>query len=181
MMTPAEQYKYDAKFRQIVDILRNELMRYEFTPSELRQAVILAATMHADQNIKPIIYMDEAKLFTPAMFGGLDLQGCTSGRFQSSKPNFTEVNKVVNQRNPKSVADRRDPNRRWTDNPRGKWERYQGGYAELKRNPNTGDRRKHVHFFTHVLNRDYSVCSCGISNVYFNSTLENKTATGSNL
>ena len=56
MMTPAEQYKYDSKFRQIVDILRSELMRYEFTPAELRQAAILAATMHAEQNIKPLLY-----------------------------------------------------------------------------------------------------------------------------
>ena len=70
MMKPTEQYKYDSKFRQIVDILRDELRRYEFTPSELRQAVILAATMHAEQNIRPIIYMDEAKLI-PSMFGGL--------------------------------------------------------------------------------------------------------------
>ena len=79
MMTPTEQYKYDSKFRQIVDILRDELRRYEFTPSELRQAVILAATMHAEQNIRPTIYipaisflrwLDEAKLI-PSMFGGL--------------------------------------------------------------------------------------------------------------
>ena len=27
MMTPTEQYKYDSKFRQIVDILRDELRR----------------------------------------------------------------------------------------------------------------------------------------------------------
>ena len=67
MMTPTEQYKYDNKFRQIVDILRDELRHYEFTPSELRQAVILAATIHADQNIRPI-YIDEAKRI-PSMFG----------------------------------------------------------------------------------------------------------------
>ena len=42
MMTPTEQYKYDSKFRQIVDILCDELRRHELTPSELRQAVILA-------------------------------------------------------------------------------------------------------------------------------------------
>jgi hypothetical protein len=171
MMTPAEQYKYDAKFRQIVDILRNELMRYEFTPAELRQAVILAATMHADQNIKPLIYIDEAKLFSlhnPALFSGL--QGYASGRIQSSKPNFTEVNKIVNRRNPKSVVDRRNPNRRWTNNPRVKWERHQEEYAELGRSRTTGDRRKpkaHVHFFKGIRNRDYSVCDCGMSSVYW--------------
>ena len=77
MMTPTEQYKYDSKFRKIVDILRHELMNCEFTPSELRQAVILAATMHAEQNIRPII------------FGGVGY-GCTSGHIDYSKPNFTE-------------------------------------------------------------------------------------------
>jgi hypothetical protein len=181
MMTPAEQYKYDPKFRQIVDILRNELMCYEFTPAELRQAVILAATMHADQNIKPLIYIDEAKLFSlhnPALFGGL--QGYASGRFQSSKPNFTKVDRYPVNVNPEGrigVADRRDHSRNWLDNPRGKWGRYQAGYAER-----TGDRRKpHSHKFEYILKRDYRVCKCGISDVYYNSTFETKTATGSNL
>ena len=182
MMTPTEQYKYDNKFRQIVDILRHELMCYEYTPSELRQAVILAATMHAEQNIRPTIYIDEAKLI-PSMFGGLigkfDVQGCTSGRIDSSKPNFTEQVKEGRI----GVVDRRvysDP----FINPRNKWERYQHEYAELGRNRETGDRRKatkHIHKFEYIHNRDYYVCSCGISNVYYDSTLEPKTATGSNL
>lgn len=146
MMTPTEQYKYDSKFRQIVDILRDELRRYEFTPSELRQAVILAATMHAEQNIQPIIYMDEAKLITPYMFGGVgygypslfgafDVQGCTSGRIDNSKPNFTE--QVKEKRI--GIADRRNSTN-YLNNPRNKWER-----RYLNR---TGDRRKkanHVH------------------------------------
>ena len=159
MMKPTEQYKYDSKFRQIVDILRDELRRYEFTPSELRQAVILAATMHAEQNIRPIIYMDEAKLI-PSMFGGLigkfDVRGCKSGCIDSSKPNFTEQ---VKERRI-GVANRRVS-------------------VKLGRNKSTGDRRKHIHDFKYT-GRGYDVCGCGISSVYYSAT-KPKTATGSNL
>ncbi len=182
MMTPTEQYKYDNKFRQIVDILRHELMRYEYTPSELRQAVILAATMHAEQNIRPTIYIDEAKLI-PSMFGGLigkfDVQGCTSGRIDSSKSNFTEQ---VKERRI-GVADRR-VSVSTLDNPRHKWDRNRSGYVKLGRNQSTGDRRKHIHRFEkNTYGRDYRVCACGISDVYYDSTLlgKPKTATGSNL
>ena len=181
MMTPTEQYKYDNKFRQIVDILRHELMCYEYTPSELRQAVILAATMHAEQNIRPTSYIDEAKLI-PSMFGGLikfDLQGCTSGRIDSSKPNFTEQ---VKERRI-GVVDRRANDDRYI-NPRHKWERHRGEYVKLGRNKSTGDRRTHIHRFEkNTYGRDYRVCACGISDVYYDSTLlgKPKTATGSNL
>ena len=177
MMTPTEQYKYDNKFRQIVDILRHELMRYEYTPSELRQAVILAATMHAEQNIRPTIYIDEAKLI-PSMFGRLigkfDVQGCTSGRIDSSKSNFTEQ---VKERRI-GVADRR-VNVSKLDNPRHKWERNRCEYVKLGRNKSTGDRRKHIHDFKYT-GRGYDVCDCGISSVYYSAT-KPKTATGSNL
>jgi len=59
------------------------------------------------------------------------------------------------------------------NNPRNKWERlYVKG----------GNRRKvHVHTFNLSYGRDYRVCTCGISDVYYNSTLQLKTATGSNL
>ncbi len=173
MMTPTEQYEYDNKFRQIVDILRDELRRYEFTPSELRQAVILAATMHAEQNIHPIIRSWDYG------YPSMDVQGYTSGRIDSSKPNFTEQVKEGRI----GVVDRR-VNSDLFINPRNKWERHQSEYAELGRNRETGDRRKatkHIHKFEYIHNRDYDVCSCGISNVYYDSTLEPKTATGSNL
>ena len=132
MMTPTEQYKYDNKFRQIVDILRDELRHYEFTPSELRQAVILAATMHAEQNIRPTIYIDEARLI-PSMFGGLigkfDVQGCTSGRIDSSKSNFTEQVKEGRI----GVADRRVYSEH-VQQPTSQVGTYQREYVKLGRN-----------------------------------------------
>ena len=175
MMTPTEQYKYDNKFRQIVDILRHELMCYEYTPSELRQAVILAATMHAEQNIRPTIYIDEAKLI-PSMFGRLigkfNVQGCTSGRIDSSKSNFTEQ---VKERRI-GVADRR-VSVSTLDNPRHKWERNRVEYVKLGRNKSTGDRRKAYQRYPDFkyTGRGYRVCACGISSVYYSDQLYWKT------
>jgi hypothetical protein len=93
MMDPTEAYKYDSTFRHMVDIMRQELTHYEITPAELRQAAILAATMHESERIRPLFYtkpyfpksywgmqvfMDEAKNIPPAMFGGL--QDCATGK-----------------------------------------------------------------------------------------------------
>ncbi len=98
-MDPTEAYKYDNTFRQIVDIMRQELQVYRITPAELRQAVILAATMHEAENIRPIMFftpygagektlLTYAETLYPSMFGGAE-----SGRIQTSKPNFTEQDK----------------------------------------------------------------------------------------
>ena len=54
MLSPEEAYKYDATFRRVVDLMRAHLSVYEITPSELRQAAILAATMHESQRVKPL-------------------------------------------------------------------------------------------------------------------------------
>ena len=85
MMSPEEAYKYDATFRRVVDLMRAHLSVYEITPSELRQAAILAAIMHESQRVKPLftrsyfpaqpwggmeVFIDEAKDIPPAMFGG---------------------------------------------------------------------------------------------------------------
>lgn len=57
-----ERYKNNATFRNLVDILRAELRRYDTTPRELREAAMLAATMHESQHIKPmLISVDELR------------------------------------------------------------------------------------------------------------------------
>jgi hypothetical protein len=57
-----ERYKNNATFRNLVDILRSELRWYDTTPRELREATMLAATMHESENIKPmLIHMNEFK------------------------------------------------------------------------------------------------------------------------
>ena len=78
------RYLNDATFHLVVDQMRALLSAYHITPHELREAAILAATMHETERIRPLfispspfggtkfneVFIDEA----PAMFG--DLQGC---------------------------------------------------------------------------------------------------------
>lgn len=56
------RYKHDTTFHRIVDQLRALLSAYYVTPGELREAAVLASTMHEAETIRPIyISMDEAK------------------------------------------------------------------------------------------------------------------------
>lgn len=54
MMLPSERYKHDPVFRGLVNTLRSLLVRSDFTPSELREAVLLAATMYETETIRPL-------------------------------------------------------------------------------------------------------------------------------
>lgn len=45
-LTPEERYQRDPIFHALVECLLAELIRADFTPTELREAVILAATIH---------------------------------------------------------------------------------------------------------------------------------------
>jgi hypothetical protein len=79
------RYLNDATFHRVVDLMRSFLSAYHITPHELREAAILAATMHESERIRPLfistspfrglkidkVFVDEAKDITPAMFGGL--------------------------------------------------------------------------------------------------------------
>ena len=60
-LTPEERYHRDVWFRQLVDVLYAHLDCYrdrpEYTPSELREAVVLAATMHEQRQIRRPIYV----------------------------------------------------------------------------------------------------------------------------
>lgn len=41
------RYRRDAVFKGVVDMLHAALHQYEFTPTEMREAVVLACTLHA--------------------------------------------------------------------------------------------------------------------------------------
>jgi hypothetical protein len=45
MMTVEERYQNDPKFRTLVELLRKLISSAEFTPTELREALILAQTI----------------------------------------------------------------------------------------------------------------------------------------
>lgn len=45
-LTPEERYQRDPSFHALVHILRGELQKGNYTPTELREACLLAATFH---------------------------------------------------------------------------------------------------------------------------------------
>lgn len=136
-MSPEEAYKYDNTFRRVVDLMRAHLSVYEITPAELRQAAMLAATMHEAQRVRPLIirqpygvFIDEAKDIPPAMFGGMMHDKWSDKAFveeQLDEPNWGKS--MVGEPPPKS---------------------------------------EHRHIFNKEAYRDYSVCECGMSDVYYN-------------
>ena len=69
-----QRYLHDNIFHHVVDQMRSLLSLYQITPSELREAVILAATMH--ELNQQLYYADWAK--PPLMFGGIDPIGCVA-------------------------------------------------------------------------------------------------------
>ncbi len=54
--TPADRYQTDAWFHSLVATLEGLLAQGDFTPSELREAVILAATIYTQRTIRPMIF-----------------------------------------------------------------------------------------------------------------------------
>lgn len=57
--TATERYHTDPKFSRLVDVLHSYIANAEFTPTELREAVILAATMYEYRTARPLIYGPE--------------------------------------------------------------------------------------------------------------------------
>lgn len=203
-MFPDERYKHDATFNRVVDQMRQLLRTYHITPSELREASILASTMHMNEHIAPLYILKPGLLdysSLPALFGGantsmhdtatgasMKVEGTISGRFQSAKPNQSNVpqeikpikwgsTQMLERRNLRKVSDRRVA-KSWLSNPRGKWDRNQHMYTKTDRNKQTGDRRKPAPFTDHVYGveqgtdtQKFRVCTrCGLSNVYVKDT-----------
>lgn len=59
MMTPEERYLTDPMFHALVDRLGQEIQQARFTPSELREAVILAAIQYEMRNPMPRSWQDD--------------------------------------------------------------------------------------------------------------------------
>jgi hypothetical protein len=67
-----ERYKSDPVFSRLVDILLSQLMQQDkaglhYTPTELREAVLLAAMMYEAQFIRPLLYDHTTFLAEPAI------------------------------------------------------------------------------------------------------------------
>ena len=55
MKTVEERYQNDPMFRTLVDTVYNMIDKAQFTPSELREAVILAATKYEMYHTRNIV------------------------------------------------------------------------------------------------------------------------------
>lgn len=52
MKTPREKYQNDPQFRMLVDILESQIHQANFTPSELREAAMLASINYEMMHIR---------------------------------------------------------------------------------------------------------------------------------
>lgn len=57
MKTPREKYENDPHYHALVDSMMAMIDQGNFTPSELREAVIYAATRYEMMSTKPVRYM----------------------------------------------------------------------------------------------------------------------------
>lgn len=55
MMSTTERYQTDAQFRQLVDLMYSYIDHAQFTPSEIREAAMLAHILYEERRLRPII------------------------------------------------------------------------------------------------------------------------------
>ena len=61
MKNPNEKYENDHNYRRLVDMLEALIHQAEFTPSEIREACMLACIRHEHyRRIRPVIISEEA-------------------------------------------------------------------------------------------------------------------------
>jgi hypothetical protein len=73
MMTAEERYQRDPAFHAMVDLLEQLVHKGEYTPTELREAVVLAATHYEMRRPRAIAV-------TPEQAGALRLERAASER-----------------------------------------------------------------------------------------------------
>ena len=59
MKTPREKYQNDNAYRLLVDTMVAQIIDAKFTPSEMREASLLASIMYAEMNVNPQCVMLE--------------------------------------------------------------------------------------------------------------------------
>ena len=61
MKTPNEKYANDHNYRRLVDMLEALIVQAEFTPSEIREACMLACILHEQyRRVRPVVISAEA-------------------------------------------------------------------------------------------------------------------------
>ena len=54
MKTSKDRYQNDSRFKHLVDIMYDLIVRYKFTPSEMRNAAAFASILHEERTIQRI-------------------------------------------------------------------------------------------------------------------------------
>jgi hypothetical protein len=164
-------YRYDVTFHRVVDQMRSLLSMYHITPGELREASLLAATMHESENVRPLyVSYDEYgrskfnhKTLShlvpspsyPAMFGGKPEQWYSYG--VKWKPVLTCICAVKEEKIHTATCNHYN------------WEYWHQKHITVASVP-LGDPNlhHHVHSFRSS-GYGYDVCNdCGISDVFYN-------------
>lgn len=65
-LTPDERYLRDAAFRMLVDVLESQIETCQYTPTELREAALLAAVHYEMRKPRDTFYLGE---FYPPGYG----------------------------------------------------------------------------------------------------------------
>jgi hypothetical protein len=58
MMNPEERYLADNEFRMLVDLLTDFIIKYQYSPSELRLAAMMAVTRYETVYASPLFLKD---------------------------------------------------------------------------------------------------------------------------
>ena len=58
-LTPEQRYGRDVEFHTLVDTIYSLIEQSQFTPTELREAVILACTMYEMRHCKSIFFVPQ--------------------------------------------------------------------------------------------------------------------------
>jgi len=53
MLTPEERYRRDTEFKALVDLIYSWIVRCRYTPTEVREAAMLAAVHYAMLQVEP--------------------------------------------------------------------------------------------------------------------------------
>lgn len=55
-MSMHDRYSNDPAFRNLVDVLQNELERGQYTPTEIREAAMLAQILYEERHVRPTTF-----------------------------------------------------------------------------------------------------------------------------
>ena len=53
-----DKYRNDVSFRQLVDLMVGQISEAHFTPSEMREAAMVASILYEEINYRRVVYVD---------------------------------------------------------------------------------------------------------------------------